>query len=143
MSAIRHDPFHVDPVYAGIYAHGVEYPSSSRVMLVSGQVGVAPDGSLSDVFEQQFEQSIENVRAVLEGAGMTLANVAKLGIYLLRRDDIPTAVDVRKRYFEGVRPTITTVLVSGLVAPEWLVEVEATAVADRPVIPTVAPGSWV
>lgn len=127
--ATRHDPFRVDSTYAGIYAHGVEVAPESRALLVSGQVGVAPDGTLGDGFEGQFEQAISNLRAVLGSADMTLRDVAKLTIYLLRREDIPTAVQVRRRHFEGVRPAITTVLVSGLIAVEWLVEIEAIAVA--------------
>ncbi|MEM7613375.1 MAG: Rid family hydrolase [Pseudomonadota bacterium] len=130
MTAIRHDPFRVDPTYNGIYAHGVELAPSSRVLLVSGQVGVAPDGTLGKSFREQFEQAIENVRAVLNNADMALSDVTRLGIFLIRRGDIETAVDIRKRHFAGVRPAITTVLVSGLVSPEWLVEVEATAVQE-------------
>ncbi|MEM8983820.1 MAG: RidA family protein [Pseudomonadota bacterium] len=128
MPATRHDPFRVDPVYAGIYAHGVQWDSSSRVLVVSGQIGVAPDGSLETGFEEQFEQAIRNLQAVLMDAEMALADVTRLGIYLVRRTDIESAVNVRKRFFEGIRPAITTVLVAGLVSPDWLVEIEATAV---------------
>ncbi|MFK8052891.1 MAG: RidA family protein [Woeseiaceae bacterium] len=142
MAAKRYDPIPVDPTYGGIYAHGVELPSTSRVVLVSGQVGVAPDGVLADDFEAQFIQSIENVKAVLEAAEMTLRDVMKLGIFLIRRRDIPIAVDVRKRYFNGVRPAITTVLTSGLVSPDWLVEVEAIA-AKQSVDHLPPRGRWV
>mgnify|MGYP001793592923 CR=1 FL=1 len=143
MTASRHDPFRVDPTYKGIYSHGVQLPPSSRVLLVSGQVGVAPDGSLQTGFAEQFEQAVLNVQAVLADAAMTLQDVTKLGIFLLRREDIATAVDIRKRYFEGVRPAITTVLVAGLVSSDWLVEIEATAVQDAGDGRTPPRGSWV
>ena len=38
-------------------------------------------------------------------------------------------VKVRKDLLDGVRPAITTIFVAGLVSPDWLVEVEATACA--------------
>ena len=49
-------------------------------------------------------------------------------MYLTSRDQLPTVMDVRRRYFREPFPATTAVVVSGLANPEWLVEIEATAV---------------
>ncbi|MEL7311884.1 MAG: RidA family protein [Pseudomonadota bacterium] len=140
MVAIRHNPFPVDPVYEGIYSHAVEIRGATRSLLVSGQVGVAPDGTLPRDFEGQLEQAIANLKTVLSAANMSVRHITKLSIFLTHREDIPAAVNVRKRHFDGVRPAITTVLVAGLVEPDWRVELEAVAVdEDR----TIERGRWV
>ncbi len=128
-TARRHDPFPVAEPYHGIYAHGVELAAGVRTLHVSGQIGVAPDGSLSSDFAGQCRQAIQNLGAVLEAADMGLENVVKLSFFLTRREDMDELVNVRRAFFDGVRPAITTVFVSGLVSPDWLVEVEAVAAA--------------
>lgn len=128
-TARRHDPFPVAEPYHGIYAHGVEITTGARTLHVSGQIGVAQDGSLASGFEGQCRQAIENLDAVLESAGMTVNDVVKLSFFLTRREDLEALIDVRRDVFNGVRPAITTVFVAGLVSPDWLVEVEAVAAA--------------
>lgn len=126
-TARRHDPFPVAEPYHGIYAHGVEVAAGARTLHVSGQIGMAPDGSLATDFDGQCRQAIQNLEAVLKSAGMTVKDVVKLSFFLTRREDMAALVDVRKDLFNGVRPAITTVFIAGLVSPDWLVEVEAIA----------------
>lgn len=96
---------------------------------MSGQIGVAPDGTLADGFDGQCRQALANVEAVLRSAQMELSDIVKMSFFLVRREDMDGLVDVRKDLLDGVRPAITTVFVAGLVNPDWLVEVEVTAVA--------------
>lgn len=142
-AAKRHDPFPVNPTYAGIYSHGVEWPAASRTLVVSGQVGVAPDGALAKDFDGQFIQAIENMRGVLASARMSDRDIAKMTIYLVNAEDVPKAVAIRKCFFDGVRPAITTVIVAALVSPDWLVEIEVTASHAETALPAVPRGSWV
>lgn len=127
--SIRHDPFPVQDPYHGIYAHGVETAAGSRVLHVSGQIGLSPDGRLAEGFRGQCEQALDNVEAVLFSAGMTLGDIVKMSFFLTRPSDMSTLVDVRKARLDGVRPAITTLFVAGLVSPDWLVEVEVVAAA--------------
>ena len=60
---------------------------------------------------------------------MELDDIVKMSFFLIRRGDLDQLVEVRKELLDGVRPAITTVFVSGLVSPNWLVEVEAVACA--------------
>jgi len=128
--SIRHDPFPVAEPYRGIYSHGVETRAGARVLHVSGQIGVAPDGRLPADFHGQCRQALANVVSVLGAANMRLADIVKMNFYLVRRADMSALVEVRKELLDGVRPSITTLFVAGLVSPDWLVEVEVVACAE-------------
>ncbi|MEM1249666.1 MAG: RidA family protein [Acidobacteriota bacterium] len=123
----RLDPFPVGQPYRGIYAHGVEVPARYRTVQVSGQVGQAPDGELPADFAGQCRQAICNVEAVLREAGMSLRDIVKMSFFLVRQEDMESLLEVRREMLDGVRPAITTLFVSGLVSPDWLVEVEVVA----------------
>jgi enamine deaminase RidA (YjgF/YER057c/UK114 family) len=125
----RHNPFPVLSNYGAIYAHGVEVPAGSRTLHVSGQVGVDGDGrTVEGGFDAQCRQAIANLEAVLESAGMTLADIVKITVFLTRREDVPRLRDVRSELL-AVAPAVTVVIVAGLHDPEWLVEIEAVAAA--------------
>ena len=128
--SVRHDPFPVAAPYHGIYAHGVETPSGARILHVSGQVGATPEGHLPSDFRGQCEQALLNVASVLDAANMKLTDIVKMCFYLVRREDMDALVEVRKEVLDGVRPAITTLFVSGLVSPDWLVEVDVVACAE-------------
>lgn len=124
----RLNPFPVDPRYAGIYAHGVESVGAAKTVRVSGQIGIAPGGRLADGFEAQCRQAVENALAVLGEAGAKANDIVKMTFFLTQREHMDQLVAVRRDLLEGVSPAITTVIVAGLVHPDWMIEVEATAV---------------
>jgi enamine deaminase RidA (YjgF/YER057c/UK114 family) len=125
----RHNPVPVLPAYEAVFAHGVEVPPGARTLYVSGQVGVGGDGrTVEGGFDAQCGQAIANVEAVLASAGMALGDIVKVTIYLTRREDIPRLRDIRASRL-AVAPTVTMVLVAGLHAPDWLVEIEVVAAA--------------
>jgi enamine deaminase RidA (YjgF/YER057c/UK114 family) len=125
----RHNPVPVLPAYEAVFAYGVEVPPGARTLYVSGQVGVGGDGrTVEGGFDAQCGQAIANVEAVLASAGMALGDIVKVTIYLTRREDIPRLRDIRAERL-AVAPTVTMVLVAGLHAPDWLVEIEAVAAA--------------
>jgi len=126
----RLNPYPVDPRYAGIYAHGVASEGPARTVRVSGQIGIAPNGALATGFEPQCRQAIENVLRVLADASAAAEDIVKMTFFLTRREDMDSLVAVRRQLLAGVSPAITTVFVAGLVHPDWLIEVEATAVVS-------------
>lgn len=123
----RHDPFPVGKPYRGIYAHGVEVSSEGKILHVSGQVGVAPDGSLEASFGGQCRQAFKNLFAVLESAQMTKRDLVKLSFFLTRPGDMDELVELRRELIDGVRPAVTTLFVRGLVSEDWFIEIEAIA----------------
>jgi 2-iminobutanoate/2-iminopropanoate deaminase len=104
--------------------------TGGTLLNVSGQVAQGSDGRTvgqGDI-ERQTVQVLENMKALVEQAGGTLADVARIGVYLTSRDQLPTVMEVRRRYFREPYPATTAVIVAGLANPEWLVEIEATVV---------------
>ncbi len=117
----------------GMYSHGVVAPGGELVV-VAGQVGIAPGGQVAaaDVVAQT-KQALENVRAVVEGGGGTVRDVVRLQTFLTRVQDIPGFMKARSEVFpgwfpDGAYPPNTLLVVSALVRPEFLVEIEAMAV---------------
>lgn len=111
------------------YAHGALATDAARWLHLSGQVGVAPDGTTEAGFEAQCRRAFANISACLRDADMTLDNVVMLRIYLTRREDLAALRKVRSEVFGDRRFPSTLVFVSGLVGEDWLVELEIVAAA--------------
>ncbi len=110
------------------------YAQAARVgdiLFVAGQTPRNVDGSTAapgDI-RGQAEKVFENLQAVLEGCGSSLDRVAKLTVYMTSYEYRTAISEVRARVFAAVgRPCAsTTVVVSSLMNPDWLVEIEAVA----------------
>jgi enamine deaminase RidA (YjgF/YER057c/UK114 family) len=72
----------------------------------------------------------ENIKAALAAAGATFADVVQTQTYVTSWAEYRKASDVRLEYFGAAVPTSTTVEVSALAAPEYMVEINAIAVLD-------------
>jgi len=76
----------------------------------------------------QTHQAMQNIEMLLKESGSEMSHICRLVIYLT---DIRFREDVYKvigLYTKGVHPVQTGLVVTALARPEWLVEVEATAV---------------
>ena len=116
------------PPVEGAYPQAVEVTGPSRWLYLSGQIPVAPDGSLSPDFTTQCEQVWDNVETQLTAAGMTLDNLVKVTTFLSDRRYAPENREVRVRRLAGRQPALT-VIVTGIFDEAWLVEIEAVAAA--------------
>lgn len=112
---------------AGPYSHGVEMPGNARWLYISGQIGIAPDGSLAPDFESQADQCWRNIKTILAAAGMGVENLVKANHFLTRAEDVATYGKVRSRHLGEARPASTMLVISALARPGLLVEVEAIA----------------
>jgi enamine deaminase RidA (YjgF/YER057c/UK114 family) len=126
----------------GMYSHGMIAPGG-EIVVVAGQVGMGQGGQVAggDVVAQT-KQALENVRAVVEAAGCTMRDIVRLQTFLTHAEDIDgfmkARAEVFPRYFpDGAYPPNTLLIVSRLVKPELLVEIEAMAVkpAKAPTAP--------
>lgn len=134
MSAIRHhNPVTVMTVPAAfgrIYSHAVEIPAGHRQLLVSGQIGIAPDGMLRSGFAAQCEQAMDNVEALLAAAQFRPQDMVKVTYYVTEAANLPVLTALRQqRWGSAHPPAVTTLVVAGLARPELLVEIEVTAAA--------------
>lgn len=112
----------------GAYSDAVEIAPNQRWLITSGTPGLPLDGPLPNDIGGQAELAWRHTVAILEGAGMTLADVVKVTHYLTRPEDIPAYLKVRSRFLGELRPASMLLIISQLVRPEFLVEIEVTAV---------------
>jgi enamine deaminase RidA (YjgF/YER057c/UK114 family) len=104
-----------------------------KTIHVSGQVGVDGDGKIVGPgdLKAQTEQAFRNIRLALAAAGASFKDVVKTSIFVvgLKAEHVPIIREVRGRYVSAEHPPASTLVgVSALVGPEWLIEIEATAV---------------
>ena len=111
----------------GSYSNGILSQSPQATLYVAGQIGIDSKGVASADFETQTRQTWANIAAILGEAGMTLQDIVKTTIYLVDRADYPAFVKVRTEVLNGHTPASTLVYVSGLVKPEWKVEIDVIA----------------
>ena len=118
---------------ASNYSHGAVVSGSPRRLVIAGQVGLDPDGALAGGkpgdMAAQMERCWENIFAILEAEGMTKQDLIKVTVYVTRADATGLYREIRDRMLEGHAPAATYVVVAGLAAPDFLVEIEGEAVA--------------
>ncbi len=119
------DPAEVHPPAAS-YSHQVEL-RDVRMLMVSGQIGMRLDGTIPDDPYEQLDVAFGNVRANLAEAGMDVADIVKMKIYIVGEWDSGARRSSIAAFLGDHRPTMTVVGAAALGAPEMLVEVEVTA----------------
>ena len=131
----------------GMYSHGM-IAGPGEIVVVAGQVGMR-DGQVvgpGDV-GAQTRQALANVEGVLKAAGASMRDVVRFQTFLTSAADIEGFMNARRAAFpayfpDGVFPPNTLLVISRLVHPELLVEIEAMAVkpgATAPAVRTTAP----
>ena len=120
----------VADTFRSIYSHAAEVEKPGRILFISAQFGAAPDGHLGEDFTAQCEQAMNNVELLLTAADMSIANLVKLTYYATRAIDFPILVQLRQRHWAlEPAPSVTAIAVVALARPEYLIEIEAVAVA--------------
>ena len=98
------------------------------LVFTSGWVGYELDTSeVPEGIQAQTEQTLENLKAVLEAAGTTLDRVVKVTVYLKNVGDFRAMNQVYRRYFPKDPPARTTIGAGALADPALLVEIEMVA----------------
>ncbi len=104
---------------------------AGNLVFLRGQVGQDLDTNesvgRSDV-AAQTEQAMSNIKMLLEEAGSRLEDICKIVIYLVDARYREPVYRVVGRWLKGVYPVSTGLVVSALARPEWLVEIDVTAV---------------
>jgi 2-iminobutanoate/2-iminopropanoate deaminase len=111
------------------YTHGVLVTAPARRLIMSGQIGIRPDGVIPDAPQDQIAQAFANLRAVLEAHDMTPANVVKVTTFLTNRDWLTAYRAARSAFFPTEPPASTLLFVAGLADPALHFEIEAEAIA--------------
>ncbi|HMI29046.1 MAG TPA: Rid family detoxifying hydrolase [Gaiellaceae bacterium] len=115
-------PFQGAPYSQAIKAAGLVF--------VAGQVSLKPDHDeiVGNTIQEQTEQVLTNLRAILEAAGSGLDRLVKTTVFLQSLDDFPGMNEVYKQHAGDQPPARSTVEVAKLPSGA-LVEIEAIALA--------------
>jgi 2-iminobutanoate/2-iminopropanoate deaminase len=111
------------------YTHAIEIRTPERRLVISGQVGMAPNGTIPETGGGQIDQALANLRAVLEENGMSVTDIVKTTVFLTDRSLLGAFRAARTALFGEHAPASTLLIVSGLADPRFVVEIEAEAVA--------------
>lgn len=101
------------------------------MVFVRGQVGQDLDTAVNVAIGDpagQTDQAMRNIKTLLEEAGSRLEHICKITIYLTDPRYRETVYRTVGRWLKGVFPVSTGVVISALARPEWLVEIDVTAV---------------
>ena len=113
------------PAAVGPYVHAVK---ANGFVFTSGQLGLNPeDGTLPEGIVAQTEQSLKNIGAVLNAAGLGYEDVIKTTIFVADMNDFATVNEIYSKYFTGETPARSCVQAAKL-PKGGLVEIEAIAV---------------
>ena len=113
------------PAAVGPYCHA---KLAGSTLYTSGQLGLIPaSGELPQGVEAQAAQALDNLKAVLNAAGMDFGDVVKTTVFLADMKDFAAINAVYAKYFPGEAPARSCVQVAAL--PKGaLFEIEAVAV---------------
>ncbi|MGB7755783.1 MAG: RidA family protein [Salinisphaera sp.] len=116
------------PSAIGPYSQAV---SANGTIFVSGQIPLDPaTGDLIDGdFKAQVEQVFDNLTAIAEAAGTTLANAVRIGIYLTDMDQFAVVNEVMEARFNAPYPARAAIGVASL-PKNAAVEADAILVVD-------------
>jgi 2-iminobutanoate/2-iminopropanoate deaminase len=113
-------PAAVGPYSQAIIANGFVY-TAGQIPLIPGEQKLV-EGDI----QAQTRQVLENLKAVLEGAGTSFANVVKTTVFLKNMDDFARMNEIYGQYFPDNPPARSTVEVARL-PRDAMVEIEVVA----------------
>ncbi len=112
------------PAAIGPYAQGID---TGSFIFTSGQIPINPQtGEIPEGIVEQTKQSLNNVKAILEEAGLTMNNVVKATVFLKNMNDFTEMNKVYEGFFTDY-PARSAVEVARL-PKDVLVEVEVIAI---------------
>jgi 2-iminobutanoate/2-iminopropanoate deaminase len=109
------------------YSPAMEVPAGSRLLFVSGQLGIDPDGKTPDSAEEQAELCFAAISAILAEGRMQLADIVRLSAFVTDEAYLADYMRVRDRHVAAPPPASTLMVVKAFSRPQFKVEVECVA----------------
>ncbi len=104
----------------------------SNVIASQGLLHARYGGVVPEIASRHHLELVDAVTAdALERAGARLEDVVRTCVYLTQADAFDEMARAHGETFRDVRPVNTTVIISGLVDPRWLLELDVVAVLQR------------
>lgn len=117
------------PGAIGPYSQGI---CSHRMVITSGQLPIDPTtGTAPGYAPEQARVSLNNCKAVLEEAGLTMNDVIKTTVFIKNMDDFAAINEVYGEFFDEPYPARSCVEVARL-PKDALVEIECIAMRPHP-----------
>jgi len=112
------------------YSQGVRVNQAQTILFLSGQVAYTTDGGVAfrGDFKGQARAAFEAIKALVESQGGTMANVVKITTFVTDMRYRLDLAPLREEFLGKKGPSSTLVEVSALAHPDWMIEIEATAV---------------
>lgn len=106
----------------------LEWAVIANGLFYTAQIPIDAQGKVVDGgIEAQARQTMGNFKHTLEAAGLTMADVTQVLIYVTARDQLPVFNKVYAEYFEAPYPNRAAMIVAGLAREEMLCEIVAYA----------------
>ena len=121
------------PQPIGLYSQGIRV-KGEELVFVAGQVALDAEGNLVGPGDMaaQTRQTFANIGAILASVGASFSNVVEFTTYVVGQEGVQPFIAARTPLFheifpDGDYPPNTLLVISGLVRPEFLLEVKAVA----------------
>jgi 2-iminobutanoate/2-iminopropanoate deaminase len=111
----------------GFYSHQIEISGNERLLVISGQVGMRPDGAVPEDPYEQIDLAFENIIRNLAAANMEVKDLIKITYYLVGEFDTAKRRELVSSKLQGHQPCSTLLYVSALASPAFRVEIDAWA----------------
>ena len=103
---------HRAPAAIGPYSQAI---LMNNILFISGQLGIDPGTSnIPESFEEQANLVFNNIKAILDAAGMGMANIVKVSVFLKDLDEFELLNDIYTRYLSAPYPAREVVQISRL-----------------------------
>jgi enamine deaminase RidA (YjgF/YER057c/UK114 family) len=114
----------------GHFSQATMIEARGRLVFISGMTARTRDGTVAGIGDvsAQTRQVCENLKAAVEAAGGTLADICRVDVYVRNIEHFSAIHKVRSEYFANPLPASTMVEVAKMVSPDYLIEISAIAV---------------
>ncbi len=122
------------PAPFGRYSHGIAAPLTGQLVVTSGQLALGADQRIPEGAEAQARLCFASIAAILAEGGATRGDILRINAFVTDRSHMAGYMAARDAFFKGVTPlpASTLVIVQGFTLPEFVVEIEALALAPQP-----------
>ena len=134
MTIRRHNPPDVHTPL-GRYSHVTVHPLGNGLkrVVLAGQVGLKPDGSIAGDLAAQIEQAWDNLIACLASENLGPQHLVKIVYFttINTPDALKVSREIRVRKLGDLAPSSTYLVIAGLAGPDFKVEIEGEAVGPE------------
>lgn len=112
------------------HSHAIVHQARAHRLVISGQVGRRPDGTVPGDLEEQMLTAWDNIQAILKEAGMIVSDLVKVSVFVTVPASVLVHRAVLERVLGGHAPVVNYMEINALAQPEFLVAIEAEAVSE-------------